>query len=40
MVRDSPTPIDLSYALDEEHPGLLRRYAIPGSQRCIGVSHG
>jgi mono/diheme cytochrome c family protein len=33
-------PRDLKRVLDEENPGLLRRYAIPGSDRCIECHMG
>lgn len=33
-------PPNLSFALEDENPGLLRRYAIPGSERCIQCHMG
>ena len=33
-------PRNLSYTLENSHPGLIRRYAIPSSQRCIDCHMG
>ncbi|MDX2020909.1 MAG: hypothetical protein SF187_11775 [Deltaproteobacteria bacterium] len=33
-------PANLSFALNEENPDLLRHYAVPGSQRCIDCHMG
>jgi mono/diheme cytochrome c family protein len=38
-IRDS-NPANLAFALEEENPGLLRHYAIPGSERCIHCHMG
>lgn len=38
-IIDSKPP-NLSFALNEENPDLLRHYAIPGSQRCIDCHMG
>ncbi len=33
-------PANLNFALEEENTGVIRRYAIPGSQRCIECHQG
>jgi mono/diheme cytochrome c family protein len=39
QIRDS-NPFDLSKALDDDNPGVTRRYAIPGKQRCLECHMG
>ncbi len=38
-IRDG-MPANLTYALEVENPGLLRKYAIPGSERCVQCHMG
>ena len=33
-------PRNLTFTLENEHPGLMRRYAVPGSQRCLECHMG
>jgi mono/diheme cytochrome c family protein len=33
-------PLNVDYVLENENPGLVRHYAIPGSQRCIQCHMG
>jgi mono/diheme cytochrome c family protein len=33
-------PLNVDYVLEHENPGLVRHYAIPGSQRCIQCHMG
>jgi mono/diheme cytochrome c family protein len=39
MIRDSNPP-NLDYALEVQNPGVLRHYAIPGSDRCVQCHMG
>ena len=35
-----PNPPDVDYVLENENPGLVRRYALPGSARCVQCHMG